>query len=83
MTENNDSCVCCSIHAPGPFAGWDDFEKTEKALKTSAEYVPVPVARPYSNVGLVESWYECRRCTAVWRLVEPDPPYAGLWERVV
>lgn len=82
MSDRKDSCMCGGIHDVGAFSGWDDFDKTERALKASADFVEVPVTDPYSNVGLTESWYECQRCKTIWRLVEPDAPFAGLWKRV-
>jgi len=33
-----------------------------------------------SNV-IVEEWFECPG-GGVWRLIEPDPPSAGLFDRV-
>ena len=27
-------------------------------------------------------WFQCSKCKAVWRLVEPDFPFKGLWEPV-
>lgn len=82
MSDKKDSCMCGEIHEVGPFSGWDDFDKTERALKESADFVQVPVTDPYSSVGLAETWYECQRCKTTWRLVEPDPPFAGLWRSV-
>lgn len=53
-----------------------------RLLKSSSEFKEVPVLAPYSNVGLTENWYQCLQCEQVWRLVSPDPPFAGLWEPV-
>lgn len=36
----------------------------------------------FGNIGLPEKWYRCIHCGTVWRLVEPDPPFGGLWKKV-
>jgi hypothetical protein len=78
----NNNCSCEQIREPGPFAGWSDFDAFAKALKSTTAFSQVPVKSPHSNVGLLEHWYKCVQCHSTWRLVEPDPPFAGLWERV-
>ena len=40
----------------------------------------VPVTSRYANVGETENLYRCKTCGSVWRLIEPDPPFSGLWE---
>lgn len=75
-------CECGSIHKPGPFSGWNDFDAFLATLKAAPSLSLVPVKVPHSNVGLQENWYQCSKCQAVWRLVEPDPPFTGLWEQV-
>jgi hypothetical protein len=42
----------------------------------------VPVDVPYNNVGLEEHWYRNTVSGDVWRLMAPDYPFLGLWERV-
>lgn len=75
-------CECENIRSPGPFAGGRDFDSFSAKLKAEPLLIPVPVKIPYSTVGLLERWYQCSRCSIVWRLVEPDPPFPGLWGRV-
>lgn len=75
-------CDCEKLREPRSFAGWNDFDAFVALLKAANDFSPTPVTAPYSNVGLLEYWYQCRKCQGVWRLVEPDPPFAGLWERV-
>lgn len=75
-------CSCGQLRDLGSFAGWNDFDAFVSSLKAMAVFSQVPVEAPYSNVGLLESWYRCDQCQSIWRLVEPDPPFKGLWERV-
>jgi len=28
------------------------------------------------------TWYKCLNCNEIWRLVPPDFPFKGLWEKV-
>lgn len=79
---NTQPCSCCRLREPGPFTGWSDFDSFVSSLRNSAALTPVPIEAPYFNVGLLESWYRCSKCRGIWRLVEPDPPFAGLWERI-
>jgi hypothetical protein len=75
-------CDCASLREAGNFASWDDFDAFVAIVKRTEGLTQVPVQIPYSNVGLVETWYRCNTCQNIWRLVEPDPPFKGLWERV-
>jgi hypothetical protein len=75
-------CECGNLRESGPFSGWNDYDKFVRELQNGALFKAVPVKVPHSNVGLKEQWFECSRCKALWRLVEPDPPFAGVWEMV-
>ncbi|GAB7128843.1 hypothetical protein JCM19000A_33510 [Silvimonas sp. JCM 19000] len=77
-----EECDCGTLREAGPFTGWNDFDAFDAVLKAETSLVQVPVKAPYSNVGLLERWYQCSKCQCIWRLVEPDPPFAGLWEQV-
>lgn len=74
--------VCdCNIREAGGFNGWDDFAKYSAQVIDSGGFKEVPVKKPYSDVGLIEKWYECSKCGNLWRLVEPDPPFKGNWSK--
>jgi hypothetical protein len=75
-------CDCEVIRASRTFAGWVDFDEFSAVLKTGTLFTETPVLVSYSSVGLEERWYRCRQCRQVWRLVEPDPPFSGIWEMV-
>jgi hypothetical protein len=75
-------CNCTALREEGPFSGWDDYDAFSKLVTQSPLLRAVPVKTPYANVGLLEQWYQCSLCQSVWRLVEPDPPFRGLWEKV-
>ena len=78
---NNISCNC-EIRPQGGFKGWDEFGAFVKVLEIDPIFMPISVSQPYSGVGFMESWYRCTACLATWRLVEPDPPFTGLWARI-
>jgi hypothetical protein len=71
----------CDIRASGGFKDWNDFQAHATSL-TSAGWEETPVLKPKTNVGFVERWFRCSSCNQVWRLIEPDPPFPGSWEKV-
>jgi hypothetical protein len=81
-TLGNSMCECESFRNPGAFTGWNDFDSFLKTIKATPYFFSVPVKVPRSDVGLQENWYQCSKCKEIWRLVEPDPPFGGLWEKV-
>ncbi|MFJ4376525.1 hypothetical protein ACIP1T_28405 [Pseudomonas japonica] len=76
------NCSCAALREQGNFSGWGDFHEFIEVLNSSLDFDLVPVLSPYSNVGLIEFWYKCRKCHQVWRLIEPDPPFAGYWGEI-
>jgi len=42
----------------------------------------VPVLRPYSGLSFREKWYRHLASGQTWRLVWPEWPFTGLFERV-
>jgi len=78
----NELRCACDVRAEGPFAGWDDYDSFSRGVAANACFVPTPVVTSFSNVGFIERWFQCQICQQRWRLVEPDPPFTGRWERV-
>jgi hypothetical protein len=75
-------CDCDHLRKAESFSGWADFDKFKKVIENNRDFSPLPVALPYANPGLEETWYQRRKYGSTWRLVEPDPPFAGLWKKV-
>jgi hypothetical protein len=75
------TCVC-ELREQRSFNDWADFEGHARRLQVDANWREVPVLQPQSNVGFIERWYRCVVCGRSWRLVEPDPPFRGVWEEV-
>ena len=80
-------------HPPGEiwqaidrFPGWAEFDLFQSWLDSAVQEgraAWVPVQQPWSNVAAFpERWIRNNADGAVWRLVEPDPPFAGLFKRV-
>ncbi|WP_338720297.1 hypothetical protein [Devosia sp. XK-2] len=44
--------------------------------------IKVPVSAPYSVGGFDEEWFQHLDSGEIWRLVKPDFPFTGLFERV-
>ncbi len=66
----------------GSFANWEEFDAFQARLKSNNEWKPVPVLHPYANIGETEQWFLYCATGETWRLVEPDAPFQGCWERV-
>lgn len=82
MELGNLSCGCKAVRTRENFSEWSDFDAFEARLIGDATWTKIPVKVPYSNVGVSEKWYQCLKCQKKWRLVEPDPPFAGLWDEL-
>lgn len=69
------------------FNGWLEFERFETWMREQiagglAE--ERPVLKPYNTVcGLKEQWFAHKPSLQVWRLVRPEPPFAGFFEQVI
>jgi hypothetical protein len=58
-----------------------EFCKAVEGSIAKRELTPVAVEKPYGSLMFEESWY--RATTGqVWRLVSPDFPFKGVFERV-
>jgi len=41
------------------------------------------VAKPYSGLKTIdERWYKCKATGEIWRMIAPDPPFPGIFEKV-
>jgi len=75
-------CQYCQNREEGAFASLDDYRSHVTQVESDEAFIEVNVDSPMTNVGLVERWFKCQKCTSVWRLVEPDPPFSGVWKKV-
>jgi hypothetical protein len=65
------------------FKNFIEFGHLEKALDESEDFSEIEAEIPYANVGLEEKWFKYMSNGEVWRLVRPDPPFKGIWSKVV
>jgi hypothetical protein len=63
------------------FASLSDFRQLVRQLQPPA-WEEIPVEERADNLGLVERWYRETATGAIWRLLEPDPPFRGCWEQL-
>lgn len=70
----------------GGFAGWAEFEKFADWIRgqmAAGAAIEVPVERLYSGSSLIEQkWFRHAQSGKVWRLVQPDPPFQGVFEPI-
>jgi hypothetical protein len=62
-------------------ADFRSFRQVIEEAVASGELEPVSVGTPYSPGGFHEEWYR-EGSGEVWRLVPPDFPFKGVFERV-
>ena len=79
---NIKECSCASFHTERKFRSGSDFLNLEKKLTTFDEFSEVSVKVKKLNVGFNERELACRICGARWRLIEPDFPFKGIWEKI-
>lgn len=77
------TCDCFTLKVVGGFSSFPDYDSHKQAIAHSGLFLPVPVGHRFADVGGVdEYWYKCTSCGQLWRLVEPDPPFRGIWSKV-
>lgn len=77
------TCRCSELKDIGGFSSFPDYELHKKSVISSGLFSPIQVTQRYAGIGGVdEDWYKCNLCSRVWRLVEPDPPFKGMWAEV-
>jgi hypothetical protein len=62
-------------------AHFQSFRQIIQGAVESGELEPVPIENPYSAGVFYEEWYRTSS-GEVWRLVPPDFPFKGVFERV-
>ena len=77
----SDGCPCLTLRPSPGFEDLEAFRVFQRSLDGEA-YLEISVGTPYANIGEQEWWYRCQPCGDIWRLVEPDGPFAGVWRRV-
>ena len=68
------------------FNGWSEFERFEAWMQGQIDEGLAeerPVLKVYNQVcNFKEKWFVHKPSLQVWRLVLPDPPFTGLFEKV-
>lgn len=69
------------------FNDWAEFEQFRAWIASELESgvaISQPAVQSYRNLdAFKEEWFEHTASKEVWRLVWPDPPFAGIFEKVV
>lgn len=76
-------CTCGVNQFAGDFRSPSEYMALTALISRTASLQETPVITPYDNVGCKERWFTCSACGGVWRLVDPDPPFTGLWQQVL
>jgi hypothetical protein len=79
-------CICTVQEEIKGFHSLSEFERFTKyveGLVNNKDLTEIPVSKRYADSQIFkEHWYECNLCKQIWRLVAPDFPFSGLWEKV-
>ena len=79
VTAVTEPCQCTTIHPSRSFESWNEIETLEAAINSAPNIQETPVTKPTYVRGFDERWFKCQQCDRTWRLIYPDPPYAGEW----
>jgi len=75
----------CGWVAVVAFSSFEDYERLRRSITgqvKGGEAEERRVRKPYSGLEtLDEHWYRCRATGDIWRLVAPDPPFPGIFEK--
>jgi hypothetical protein len=79
-------CKCGFLEEIHGFISLGEFEKFKKYLEEQVQKNNLSEVDADLNYekGLIYGgkWYKCLECNEIWRLVDPDFPFKGLWEKV-
>jgi hypothetical protein len=83
---DNITCSCGFLEEIHGFDTLGEFEKFQNYLQqqvVEGSLSRVNTDKNYEK-GLIYGgdWFECKVCKEIWRLVAPDFPFRGLWEKV-
>lgn len=76
-------CVCHLFERIDGFQILSEFQRFQgyiAGLIKDGELFEVQAKKKYA--GFSEQWFKCNGCNQIWRLVHPDFPFKGLWERL-
>jgi hypothetical protein len=83
---NIQKCTCGFLEAihgfqsPGEFQRFNEYILDQVTLGNLEPVQPDPNYEKGKIFG--GAWYRCATCSEIWRLVDPDFPFKGLWEKV-
>jgi len=63
-----------------------DYELLRDSIREQVQLGQVDerrVAKPYSGLKTIdEHWYRCKATGEIWRIIAPDPPFPGIFNKV-
>jgi hypothetical protein len=76
----------CDWSSVARFSSFDDYQRLRESITEQVRAGRAEerrVGKPYSGLEtLDEHWYRCRASGETWRLIAPDPPFPGIFEKV-
>jgi len=72
-----------------PIDGFTSLAEYERLRDSVSEQVRLGeaderrVGKPYSGLKTIdEHWYRCKATGELWRMIAPDPPFPGIFDKV-
>lgn len=81
--DSQVNCICEVMEKIDGFHSIGEFERFQlyiENLVTNGDLIEKPVKKAYG--GFKEQWFKCSVCSQTWRLVHPDFPFTGIWDKV-
>jgi hypothetical protein len=80
------TCKCGFLEEIHGFISPNEYERFVNYISSQVvrgNLIEVKMNNNYSKGEIVGGkWYKCSGCNEIWRLVPPDYPFRGLWEKV-
>jgi hypothetical protein len=73
-------CDCTQLKTGRNFSDGAEVEDLEETLRSRA-FKEVPVRKKLVPAHH-ERWFKCPACGRIWRFIDPDPPFEGIWEEI-
>ncbi len=84
----NCNCICEQLEPVESFSSLESFKRFARymdSLAVSGELIPIDDDEEYRRkfrMTYQGTWFRCAKCGQTWRLVEPDFPCRGAFEKI-
>lgn len=84
--DSKVTCICDDLEEIKGFHSLSEYKRFLSYIEDRMrdhDLFEIAVESQYANSKIfIERWFECVGCSQRWRLVAPDFPFKGLWEKL-